>query len=405
LTNKIQGPFAPMPIWAFDLISKRGTPTHTHILMTVMRLTPLSGPKPMTVAVLAQSSGMSPETVKRSLRWLESAGIISSERLSGNRGKHIVVRFKPPKRGVTHDPTLPQGGVTHDLSGGSLVTPPRASEQGEFHSRDSIRDIVQREMSKDISLCGLRPFYEGEESMPIFGADPDDTREWDETPALEKLAHDTSDVLQHFNFVARQVGGTPVEVKDRPAFRVQIKRLLKNGVTPADLQRMIEKFFTFSRHVESPTSWKSFCANSVQASLLSEATEIIAVSPILGWIADEFEHTDVLPWDEEINTRIRKLIWRRAMDLAYTYPELLADIVATPVYDATQHPDGTELLSTLLFSASTLLSEPGEASAVACLTEHGVNVPDDLMGHATLRKPAASLRQAVATYQQFRRTQ
>lgn len=241
--------------------------------------------------------------------------------------------------------------------------------------------------------------------MPIFGADPDDNQEWDETPALEKLAHDTSDVLQHFNFVARQVGSTPVAVKDRPAFRVQIKRLLKNGVTPADLQKMIEKFFTFSRHVESQTPWKSFCANSVQASLLSEATDLVVVSPILGWIADEFEYTEVLPWDGEINTRIRKLIWRRAMDLAYTYPELLADIVITPVYDASQSPDGTDVLSTLLLSASTLFSEPGEPSALACLAEHGVNVPSDLTGRGTLRKPAASLRQSVATYQQFRRTQ
>lgn len=405
MTNKIQGPFAPMPIWAFDLISKRGTPTHTHILMTVIRLTPLSGAKPLTVAGIAKSSGMSPETVKRSLRWLESAGIISSERLSGNRGKHIVVRFKPPKRGVTHDPTLPQGGVTHDPSGGSPMTPPRAPEQGEFHSRDSIRDIVQREMSKDISLCGLRPFYEGEQSMPIFGADPDDTTEWDETPALEKLAHETTDVLQHFNFVARQVGGTPVAVKDRPAFRIQLKRLLKNGVTPADLQRMIDKFFTFSRNVESSTPWKSFCATSVQASLLAETTEIIAVSPILGWVADEFEYTDVLPWDEEINSRIRKLVWRRAMDLAYTYPELLADIVIIPEYDASAHPDGTDVLATLLLCASTLLSEPGDASAVEQLNAHGVNVPTDLMGHGTLRKPTASLRQAVAHYQQIRRTQ
>ena len=404
MSNKIQGPFAPMPIWAFDLISRRGTPTHTHILMTILRLTPLTGPKPLTVSDIAQSSGMSPETVKRSLRWLESAGITASTRLSGNRGKHIVVRFRAPKRGVTSDPTLPQGGVTHDPSGGSPMTPPRAPEQGKSHSRDSIRDVVQREMSKDISLCGLRPFYEGEEFMPIFGADPDDTRDWDETPALEKLSHDTTDVLQHFNFVARQVGATPVAVKDRPAFRIQIKRLLKNGVTPADLQRMIEKFFTFSRNVESSTPWKYFCTNSVQASLLASTTEIVAISPILGWIADEFEYTDVLPWDEEINSRIRKLIWRRAMDLAYTYPELLADIVVIPAYDASAQPDGTEHLSMLLLCASTLLSEPGDASAVEYLTAHGVNVPSELMERGTLRKPTASLRQAVAHYQQLRRT-
>lgn len=405
MTNKIQGPFAPMPIWAFDLISRRGTPTHTHILMTILRLTPLAGPKPLTVGDLAKHSGMSPETVKRALRWLESSGITSSERLPGNQGKRIVVRFRAPKRGVTSDPTPPQGGVTHDLSGGSPMTPPRACEQGQRDSRDSTRDIVQREMSKDISLCGLRPIYKGDEIMPVFGADPDDTREWDETPALEKLSHDTTDILQHFNFVARQVGGTPVEVKDRPAFRAHIKRLLKNGMTPADLQRMIEKFFTFSRNVESTTPWKSFCSSSVQASLLSGATEVVAVSPILGWIADEFEYTDVLPWDEEINTRIRKMVWRRAMDLAYTYPELLAEIVVVPTYDASAHPDGTEHLSMLLLCACTLLSEPGDDSAVEYLTAHGVNVPTDLMARGTLRKPTASLRQAVAHYQQIRRTQ
>lgn len=404
MSKKIQGPFTPMPVWAFDLISRRGTPTHTHILATILRLTPLSGPRPLTVGELAKSSGMSSETVKRALRWLEGVGITTSTRLPGNQGKRIVVRYKAPKGGVMGDPTPPQGGVMGDLSGGSWVTPPRAPEQGKLHSIDSTRDIVQREMSKDISLCGLRPIDEGDEIMPIFGADPDDNHEWDETPALEKLSHDISEVLQHFNFIARQVGATPVAVGDRPAFRAQIKRLLKNGVTPANLQRMIEVFFTLSRNTESATPWKSFCSNSVQASLMATATDLVTASPILGWIADEFEYTEVLPWDEETNSRIRKTIWRRAMDLAYTYPELLAEIVTVPSYDSTEQND-IESLSTLFFFANALLSDPGDASAVEYLTAHGVDVPLDLMTRGTLRKPTTSLRQSVANYQQLRRSQ
>ena len=405
MTKKIQGPFTAMPVWAFDRISKRGTPTHTHILATIIRLTPFTGPCALTVGDLAKCSGMSPETVKRALRWLEQEQIITSTRLSGNQGKQIVVRYRMPKGGVTHDPTPPKGGVTHDLSGGSPMTPPRVPEQGKLHSIDSTRDVIQREMSNDISLCGLRPIDQGEENMPIFGADPEEEHSWDETPALEKLAHDTTDVLQHFNFVARQVGATPVEVKDRPAFRVQIKRMLKNGLTPADMNRMIEAFFNLARNTESAAPWKAFCTNSVQSSLISNVTDLVTATPILGWIADEFEHTDVLPWDEEINSRIRKMIWRRAMDLAYTYPELLAEIVVVPPYDASSEDDGLELLALLFLCASTLLSEPGESSAVEQLQAHGVNVPQDLLGHGTLRKPTTSLRQSVATYQQLRRSQ
>lgn len=246
-------------------------------------------------------------------------------------------------------------------------------------------------MSNDISLCGLRPDRTEGENMPILGADPDDNQDWDETPKMQKAAKEVTEVYEYFNFKALSVGGTATAPKDRPIFRSQLKRIMSGGVTVADMRRMIDQFFVMTRHKESSAPWKAFCANEVQAELATHASDIVAMTPELAWVANEFDYHDALPWDEDRNHSIRLLVWRRAMDLAHTYPELLVELVSTSETD--------DELGGAMFAANTLMKEPGNESAIEFLTSRHVTIPHELLGRGTLRKSAPSLRQAVVNYQ------
>ena len=414
MSRKFNGPFAAVPIWAIDLITKKGTPTHSHILMCIIRLTPFEGAPIMTTDDISILSGVSPSTVKRSVKWLELHKIVTSTVLSANRGKSIVVNYRRPKGGftsdlalrkggVTHDTPTPKGGFTHDLPGGSPMTPPRGSDQGERRSIDSTLEIVHRKMSNDIFLCGLRPKKQQGESMPTFGADPDDDRPWDENILLKKNANEVTEVLNHFNLTARKVGGTPTTVADTPAFRSQVKRLIKAGVKPQELQKMTDEFFTLSRNVESPNPWRTFCSRDVQESMMSKMSGVSQKSPILGWVSDDFEHGADLPWDEAMNEKMKRVIWRRGMDVAYRYPELLVGIAEVTFEDISVFDTMIQSASFLITNCTTMLDND-LAPVRSILTDAGIAIPEDILARKNLRELAPSLKQAVVNYQLTRRT-
>ena len=398
MSRKLNGPFAAVPIWAIDLITKKGNPTHSHILMCIIRLTPFDGNPIMTIDDISGISGMSPSTVKRSIKWLELHKVVTSTILSANRGKSIIVNYRKPKRGVTSDLPLNKGGVISDLPGGSPVNPPRGCEQGQRVSIDSTLDIVQRKMSNDIFLCGLRPKKQQGEPMPTFGADPDNDRPWDETIALKKTTSEISQVLDHFELTARRVGGKTTPVGERPAFRAQIKRLINAGVKVSDLTKMTEEFFTLSRNMESASPWKTFCSREVQISMMSKMTGVSQKSPILGWVSDDFEHGEDLPWGDGVNQKMQKIIWRRGMDVAYRYPELLVNIAEVSFDDMPMFDTLIQSASFLLTNCTTMLDNDLEPVR-NILVDAGVEIPADVIARKNLRELAPSLKQAVVNYQ------
>lgn len=398
MSRKLNGPFAAVPIWAIDLIAKKGNPTHSYILMCIIRLTPFDGSPVMTIDDISDASRLSPSTVKRSIKWLELHKIVTSTILSANRGKNIIVNYRKPKRGFTSDLPLRKGGVTSDLPGGSSVNPLRGCEQGQRVSIDSTLDIVQRKMSNDIFLCGLRPTKQQGESMPTFGADPDNDQPWDETIALKKTTSEISQVVNHFEFTARRVGGKTIPVGERPVFRAQIKRLINAGVKVSDLTKMTEEFFSLSRNVESPSPWRVFCSREVQNGMMSKMTGVSQNSPILGWVSDDFEHGDDLPWDDVINQKMQKIIWRRGMDVAYRYPEFLVSIAEVAFEDMPMFDTLIQSASFLLTNCTTML-DSDLAPVRSIFADAGVAIPADIIARKNLRELAPSLKQAVINYQ------
>jgi len=398
MPRKLNGPFAAVPIWAIDLIAKKGNPTHSYILMCIIRLTPFDGSPVMTIDDISDASRLSPSTVKRSIKWLELHKIVTSTILSANRGKNITVNYRKPKGGFTSDLALRKGGVTSDLPGGSPVNPPRGCEQGQRVSIDSTLDIVQRKMSNDIFLCGLRPTKQQGEPMPTLGADPDNDQPWDETIALKKTTSEISQVINHFELTARRVGGKTTSVGERPVFRAQVKRLINAGVKVSDLTKMTEEFFALSRNVESPSPWRVFCSREVQTGMMSKMTGVSQNSPILGWVSDDFEHGDDLPWNDDINQKMQKIIWRRGMDVAYRYPEFLVSIAEVAFEDMPMFDTLIQSASFLLTNCTTMLDS--DLTPVRNIfVDAGIAIPADILARKNLRELAPSLKQAVINYQ------
>ena len=253
-------------------------------------------------------------------------------------------------------------------------------------------------MSNDIFLCGLRPKKQQGEPMPTFGADPDNDRPWDETIALKKTTSEISQVLDHFELTARRVGGKTTPVGERPAFRAQIKRLINAGVKVSDLTKMTEEFFTLSRNMESASPWKTFCSREVQISMMSKMTGVSQKSPILGWVSDDFEHGEDLPWGDGVNQKMQKIIWRRGMDVAYRYPELLVNIAEVSFDDMPMFDTLIQSASFLLTNCTTMLDNDLEPVR-NILVDAGVEIPADVIARKNLRELAPSLKQAVVNYQ------
>jgi hypothetical protein len=352
----------------------------------------------MTIDDISDASRLSPSTVKRSIKWLELHKIVTSTILSANRGKNITVNYRKPKGGFTSDLALRKGGVTSDLPGGSPVNPPRGCEQGQRVSIDSTLEIVHRKMSNDIFLCGLRPTKQQGEPMPTLGADPDNDQPWDETIALKKTTSEISQVINHFELTARRVGGKTTSVGERPVFRAQVKRLINAGVKVSDLTKMTEEFFSLSRNVESPSPWRVFCSREVQNGMMSKMTGVSQNSPILGWVSDDFEHGDDLPWNDDINQKMQKIIWRRGMDVAYRYPEFLVSIAEVAFEDMPMFDTLIQSASFLLTNCTTMLDS--DLTPVRNIfVDAGIAIPADILARKNLRELAPSLKQAVINYQ------
>lgn len=239
--------------------------------------------------------------------------------------------------------------------------------------------------------------------MPTFGADPDNDRPWDETVALKKITSEISQVLDHFELTARRVGGKTTPVSERPAFRAQIKRLINAGVKVSDLTKMTEEFFALSRNMESASPWKTFCSRDVQNSMMSKLTGISQESPILSWVADDLEHGNDLPWDEGTNQKMQKIIWRRGMDVAYRYPELLVCIAEVSFEDIAVFDTLIQSASFLITNCTTMIDND-LAPVRSILTDAGIVIPEDILARKNLRELAPSLKQAVVNYQLTRKT-
>jgi DNA-binding transcriptional ArsR family regulator len=388
-------------------IARHGAPTHTHVLMTLLRSTsPITGKIKVTLDELADAANVSRKTVQRSLAWLSEHGIVSSSRLSGYDGKvytvHNVRSLGAAPRVVTHDhpdwsPVTTLMPSDLGLCDPSPIVVPLHHEEVQVRTRDS-RGTTSLYYTPEV--YEVHSVNSDTVDPMILGADPDApavsapvrTR----PPKAKKPVAPSIDLLQYWNFLARRYSARPVtEVTDHRIFQSQVKRLLAKGLTAFSLRTMMSDFFQIDRHREHRTPHLVFFSTDVQRSLLPMTLAIDIDDPVLGWMASGFSDRAALSWSEEFCDSFQNVALRRGLSLMYRYPEVLASIAVVSDGDI-------DVARSLITDAQSLLDARlnNDSDAVSdlstTLATSGVTLPADLTsGRRSLRDEAASLQAAV----------
>lgn len=383
--------------WAsLEYITRHGTPTHTHVLMTLVRCTsPVTGKIKVTLDELAEAANLSRKTIQRSISWLEEHQIVVSKRLSGYSGKMYVIH----PRVVTHD--HPDWSPVTTLMPADLgLCDPPASVVPLLHESSGNGSKDSRGTTSLYYTPSVYKVNKAEDdtfSPVILGADPDTPPEPAKRSRRDKKPPAPSvDLLQYWNFIARRYGVRPlVAHTDCRIFQRHVNRLLAAGLTPFAMKSMISDFFQLDRNREHRTPHFVFFSAEVQRSLVPMTRAVAVSDPVLGWMASGFTDTGTLPWSEEFCGAFQNVALRRGLSLMYRYPEVLASIALVADGDI-------ERAKELITEASALLAARLSGAAEECrqhsaiLNDNGVILPPDLAtGRRSLREEAASLQEAI----------
>jgi hypothetical protein len=410
-TNHFDGPFLAIPVWAIEVIKDRGHPRDLQVLTGIVGCMDLR--TRTTVAThdqIAEYIGVSRETVKRSLRWLGSEGIILVSR-SGNSVNRYTVQYRP-RRGVTGDlpgghgrppetPEQTRQGESRGVTGDPPKMDVSPGQTGNPQNTDiySNRELVIRN--------GEAPCGGGKDEM-ILGQDPDDVREKPAektpTPTKAKKPRGAYELADHFMFHPKSLMSQSYTPQDRRILMATFKRLLDGGLTRPSVVRMINNFWehpTFSRY-SSPV--EAFSSKAVQKSLL-ETTEVVVLddNPVLTMMANDFTRGDVdLPWHSSADGDLGKAVMLRCMDACYRYPEIVADI-ATAWNGEFTHPEFLATLDALNDLVRWHCAQQSVDHEDVIKKLSSFNLPQPLLNTSPtmLRSPAGTIEEAVYNYRRF----
>lgn len=382
----------PIPWDSLDYIAQNGTPTHTHVLMTLLRCTsPITGKIKVTLDELADAANLSRKTIQRSTSWLEEHGLVASKRLGQYAGKMYTVHHRV---------------VTDDQYTATPVTSHMASDQG---FSDLLASVVPLEYGSSTHIHendrGTTSLYhapsvynvhnsDGTFGDMILGADIDRSPSPEVPPKKSKAVSPTLDVLDYWNFIARRVGAVPVsKQQDRIIFLTQVKRILAGGVTPFGIKSMIADFFQRDSHREHRAPHMVFFSKDVQRTFMS-GRDIHVDDDVLSWVASGFVESTSVPWSDDFCREFQNMVLRRGLSVVYRYPDLVASIARVASGDIA-------LAKRLVSDAATLLDEGLAGRCIesdricANFTSLGVILPTDLASGSPSRTEASSLQEAV----------
>ena len=99
-TNAFEGPLLAIPVWAVEVIKNYGQPRDLQVLVGMVALMDRRN-REITASVqqVAEHVGVSKETVKRSLRWLNEYGIITTRRRNNPNVNVYTVHYVDAKMG------------------------------------------------------------------------------------------------------------------------------------------------------------------------------------------------------------------------------------------------------------------------------------------------------------------
>jgi len=315
-STTFDGPFLAVPMWAVHRIAQDSTPSTLQVLCVLVEHMNLRTKKvSMSLAEIAEASGVSRETAKRCVKWLVEEQVLTVTRASRTKNWYAVMYLKPSQLGSP----MTLGRVTHDPSN----TPKNSDLAGTLqNSIDNNREISSNENMRRVCDQERNPAV-------ILGSDPHEeprasvkkTRSKKPTPEVTALAQA---FLQHRTSVMRSA----YTYNDTAILKRSVRLLLESGLSPVTVRQMIDQFFADTRFSQYKNPVSAFSSRKIQNILLSKISPEVSVdNNVLALLANDFVRDDIdLSWDPDCDDDLRKAITSRAMESVYRYPELVAEI-------------------------------------------------------------------------------
>ena len=405
-TNSFQGPFLAIPEWAVSVIKSHGQPRDLQVLVGLVALMERRT-KEVTASVqqISEHVGVSKETTKRSLKWLVEYGVITVRRRRNPSVNVYTVHYmdagmgsRVTLDGVTGDPmlgswvTLAEGttGVTGDPSYPHFC----GDLAGETQS--SIEVVIERVLIEKKERAAS-----GTEDEMIIGADPDESRGFDEAPSTKRRPRFTNRLLTHFTSNRQSIMSSNYSQRDLVILRRTLNMLTDSGLTEFTVMQMINKFFSVERWRSSDNPALLFCSKDIQSKLLDQIEAVVETDdPVLLLMLNDFDRADIdLSWDQSQDLLLKRAIIMRGTDICYRYPEVVATLAHRYAGDFV-NTDFINSLGALNSLVRCIIGEESEDPAEVLSTLKGFPLPDELqkLSKTLLRQPASSIVEAVYNY-------
>lgn len=397
-TNHFQGPFLAVPLWAHEKIRDKGHGRDMQVLLSLIALMERRTKEvSASVQQIAEYSVLSKETVKRSLRWLEEYGIITTGRRKKPSVNVYTVNYAPVN-GVNRDPIKAVDkwvdGVTSDPMMGSAVTP---SKPRLAHTACGLRDSSIEVLNIDTNK--VKKAASGLEEEMILGGDPEEDKVRVETK-VKKTQRNVNSLVTQFISDPRTIMSHSYSYKEVIILRKTLNTLRDSGLTEFTVSQMIKRFLDVEHWRNSETPVLVFTNKAVQQKLMDQVdTEVVTEDPVLALMMSDFERVGIdLPWAYANDQLLKREVIRHGIDICYRYPEIVAELIKT-----NNGVPSTSFTTTLCALNSLVRVLSGEEDGD--LTElhdtlSSVNLPSELYktSNKDLRPAAGSILEAVYNY-------
>lgn len=342
------GPFIAVPRWARERIAKGRKDSALDVLCALIECMDMRTKcTEVTIPQIAERAGVSKETAKRVLHWMEQEGILRVYRTGGKAPNRYSVQYRSmgspmTPQGVTHDPidvdALPLYGVTHDPINGAKKGHLPADTQStiEIYNTTSTKEDIKNTddgQGKGMSL--------------IIGSDPNENKE-EKTASQRKFSSPViNDLTNHFVHHKTNVMRV-YPASDVAILRRTLKLLVSSGLSPESIRKMIDQFLSDSRFSSYDNPILGFSSKKIQNLLMERVTVTVTTEdPVLSLMSSDFIRGDLdLPWSITADNNLRSAVTTRCLETLYRYPELVADTVRHWSGDF-MNPDFLKALSAL----------------------------------------------------------
>lgn len=325
MTNTFDGPFLAIPKWAIPTVVQNpsalqvlcGLVDHMDIRTKVANV---------PIGELSEAVGLSRKTVQRSLRWLESEGVVDTQQ-SPNGASSYTLRYT--QRGVTGDRGVGHGcpGGRSRVTGGE-VTGDLPNGIKNSHLPGFCRNVIENtieSVKEELKKGAAGP----EGATMILGGDhEEEDRKEHRQQTIDKNRSHMKSLTHKFLYHPSHFHRSKASETEVLMLKRTLKRMLDGGMTPATISSLIDLFMSspFGQY-DHPV--RAFSSKKVQEVLVKKLRITVThEDPVLQFLAQDCQRGDLdLPWPEDQDQDLVNALILRSIESTFRYPDLVSQII------------------------------------------------------------------------------